>query len=175
MIQKIQSFCHQIKNEDNEFPHRIEDFASILVMIALLADVILQVITRYLFNSPLGWTEEIARYLLILLTFVGAPIAVRKNSNVSLDFLLTNAPPKVKNIFGLLSGITELVFCVFGIYLSWKMTIFSLNRYLVTVHISRSVIYGIITVCFVVMTLRGSLKIVQQLRIMFAEQKCRRN
>ena len=164
MTKKLICFYNRLKARDNAYPNRIEDYASILVLLLLLADVALQIVTRYLFNHPVGWTEEIARYLLIVLTFVGGPIAVRNNSNVSLDFLLTNASPRVKKIMGTATDLIELIFYVLGTYLSWRMTAFSVNRYLVTVRISRSVIYGLITLSFVMMTVRCVIRLIRRLR-----------
>ena len=154
MTNKMINFYQRLKARDNYLPRRLEDFASILVLLLLLADVTLQVISRYVFNHPIGWTEEISRYLLIVLTFAGGPIAVRNNSNVSLDFLLTNAPQRMKDLFGIVTDVIELAFYVLGTYLSWKMTVFSVNRYLVTIRISRSVVYGLITLSFLMMVIR---------------------
>lgn len=164
MTKKLICFYNRLKARDNAYPNRIEDYAGIFVLILLLADVTLQVITRYLFNHPIGWTEEIARYLLIVLTFVGGPIAVRNNSNVSLDFLLTNASQRVKKMMGMMTDLIELVFYALGTYLSWRMTVFSVNRYLVTVRISRSAIYGLITLSFVMMTVRCVIRLVRRMR-----------
>ena len=53
---------------------------------ALAVVVFLQFFTRYVLNSSLGWTEEIARYLLIVVTFLGSAMAVRKRSHIAVEF-----------------------------------------------------------------------------------------
>ena len=57
-----------------------------LVFWALAVVVFLQFFTRYVLNSSLGWTEEIARYLLIAVTFLGSAMAVRKRSHIAVEF-----------------------------------------------------------------------------------------
>lgn len=157
-------FMKRLSERDNNSPQRPEDYAAVLVMILLLIDVALQIVTRYVFNNPLGWTEEIARYLLVLLTFIGAPIAVRNNSNVSLDFILTSAPLPVRKVLNTVTTLIELFFYACGTYLSWKMAVFSKNRFLVTVRISRAVVYGVIMISFAFMTCRCLIRLVRLLR-----------
>lgn len=154
----------RLSERDNFTPHRPEDYVAIAVMILLLIDITLQIVTRYVFNNPLGWTEEIARYLLIVLTFAGAPIAVRNNSNVSLDFILTNAPPQVRKVFNFITTIIELFFYAYGTYLSWEMTLFSKKRFLVTIKISKAIVYGFITIAFAFMTYRCLIRLIRMFR-----------
>ena len=59
---------------------------------ALAAFVFLQFFTRYVLNNSLAWTEEIARYLLIALTFIGAAMAVRKGTHIAVEFLYVYLP-----------------------------------------------------------------------------------
>ena len=160
----------KLSERDQNYPHRPEDYAAVAVMILLLTDVTLQIVTRYVFNNPLGWTEEIARYLLVILTFVGAPIAVRKNSNVSLDFILTNVSPRLRKAFLVVTTIIELFFYAFGAWLSWQMTVFSKKRFLVTVRISRSVVYGIIMLSFAFMVIRCAVRLAGMLKKTEEEQ-----
>ena len=50
--------------------------------------VLYQFITSYVLNDSAAWTEEIARYLLIGVVFVGAAIGVIKNNHIQVDFFL---------------------------------------------------------------------------------------
>ena len=46
-----------------------------------------QVIARYVFESPLIWSEEVARYLFVWIVLIGAAAAVRSNEHFGLDML----------------------------------------------------------------------------------------
>ncbi len=60
-----------------------------VVLIALMLIIILtQVFFRYVLNNSLVWPEEAARFLMVWMTFIAAPIAYRMGLNVSLDFVL---------------------------------------------------------------------------------------
>src|SRR6476469_10809929 len=52
-------------------------------------------ITRYVMNDSASWTEEIARYLLIAVVFVGATIGVAKNTQIQVDFFYRHTPAAV--------------------------------------------------------------------------------
>jgi hypothetical protein len=60
----------------------------VLVLFWMLAIIVfLQFFTRYVLNDSIAWTEEIARYFLIAVTFVGSVMAVRKQSHIAVEFL----------------------------------------------------------------------------------------
>lgn len=64
------------------------------IMLALL---IIQVIFRYCLNWPLAWAEEMVRYTYIAVSFIGATVAVRENSHISIDILPTVLKAFFKN------------------------------------------------------------------------------
>ena len=66
---------------------RWEDGLVFVVFWVLAFVVFLQFFTRYVLNNSLGWTEEIARYLLIGVTFIGAVMAVRKTVHIAVEIL----------------------------------------------------------------------------------------
>jgi TRAP-type C4-dicarboxylate transport system permease small subunit len=51
----------------------------IMVCFAIMALVLaLQIFMRYVMNMPLIWSEELARYIFVWATFIGAGYGVRK-------------------------------------------------------------------------------------------------
>jgi TRAP-type C4-dicarboxylate transport system permease small subunit len=59
----------------------------IVLMVALVASVSWQVISRYVFSSPSSWTEEVARFLMIWVGLLGAAYAFRTGVHLGLDLL----------------------------------------------------------------------------------------
>lgn len=64
------------------------------IMLALL---IIQVIFRYCLNWPLAWAEEMVRYTYIAVSFIGATVAVRENTHISIDILPNILGALIKN------------------------------------------------------------------------------
>ena len=55
----------------------------------------MQVVTRYVFKIPLPWSEEMARYLFLWLTWVGASsYATKERKHVSIDLVYGEAAGK---------------------------------------------------------------------------------
>src|SRR5438477_3110915 len=69
-----------------------EDWIVLAVFWILACVVFYQVFTRYVLNDAAGWTEEIARYLLIAVTFLGGAMAVRRNTHIQVDFVYRFLP-----------------------------------------------------------------------------------
>jgi len=71
---------------------RIEAGAIILLVSSLTAVTFAQVVTRYLLNNPLIWSEELARYLFVWVSMIGAALAIRHGGHFGLDLLLRRVP-----------------------------------------------------------------------------------
>src|SRR5258708_12409558 len=69
-----------------------EDWITLAVFWILAVVVFYQVFTRYVLNDAAGWTEEIARYLLIAVTFLGGAMAVRRGTHIQGDFVYPFLP-----------------------------------------------------------------------------------
>jgi len=61
-----------------------------LILIAIFGTfvcVLLQVFIRFVLHISAPWTEELARYLLIVVTYLGAGTAARKGDNLGVYFI----------------------------------------------------------------------------------------
>ena len=58
--------------------------------------VFTSIVFRYVLNSPLTWTEELASLLFAWLTFVGAYVGFRSRSHISIDTLVIFLPSAIR-------------------------------------------------------------------------------
>lgn len=59
----------------------------IILMAGILLNVLLQVISRYIFKSPLGFTEELASYMLIWVGLLGAAYATGTRQHLAIELI----------------------------------------------------------------------------------------
>lgn len=55
-----------------------------------------QVLFRYAFNNSLSWTEEIAKFLFVWVTFLGAALCFGENMHLGVDFLVRKVPVRFR-------------------------------------------------------------------------------
>jgi len=71
-----------------------------LVAIGLVATmgivINLQVFFRYLVGRPFMWSEEVARLLLVWLTFIAAPATIRRGGDMAVDTFIDMLPLAVR-------------------------------------------------------------------------------
>ena len=82
-----------------------ERFLSGILLLAIFALIIFQVFTRYVLNMPLSWSEELARLLVVWLTFIGAGFVASRNAHIAVDILAVYLPKRLataSQIFALL-------------------------------------------------------------------------
>ena len=122
--------------------------ASIIVILAaLVAAVVWQVCSRYLLNNPSSATEEIARYLLIWVSFLGASYAYRRRMHISLDLLTRRLHGKPKGYVELLALSAVAVFAIAILILGGSSLViltWQLGQVSAVLGISVSIVYTVI-------------------------------
>ncbi|WP_243614612.1 TRAP transporter small permease [Shimia aestuarii] len=97
-------------------------------MAALAAVITLQIVSRMFFTS-VSWTEEVARFLLIWITFLGATLAFQQGRHIAVRMLRDSLPPTLRRI---VSGAGILIAIAFLATLTWigwtYMTLQSFQR-----------------------------------------------
>ena len=63
--------------------------------ILMIGVVAAQVFFRYVLNHSLFWSEELARYILVWLTFLGASVAYRRGVHPRIDLFASRFGPRV--------------------------------------------------------------------------------
>ena len=82
---------------------------------AITAVTFAQVFTRYVTENPLIWTEEVARYLFVWITLIGAAAAVRIHGHYGLD-ILRHYLPRLRAVLGALTMLVVAAFLILLLY-----------------------------------------------------------
>ena len=72
------------------------DAVAALLLAADLIVVLLSVFYRYVLDAPIEWADDVARGLMVALSFFGAAGALARNENVGVAFFVQRLPPRLR-------------------------------------------------------------------------------
>ena len=129
-----------------------EGWVALGIFWLLALTVFYQFITRYVFNDSASWTEEIARYFLIAVVFVGATIGVAKNAQIQVDFFYRHMPPAMARVLGMVVDAVRTLFFVAAVVMTVQMMIkIGNNASMTIVDLPMNVVYAVCLFGFVAM------------------------
>ncbi len=102
------------------------DIPALIVFTLLFVTVLLQFLTRYVLNDSLSWTEEAARYLLILLAFTGGLRCQMRDTHIRLEFIdgFVGRMLYPIKVFALLVSTGMFAFLTYSLYVLARQTSF---------------------------------------------------
>ena len=100
---------------DLAFPFRI---ISGILFATIVSLTILQVFCRFVLDSPLIWSEELVRLILVWLTFLGAAVLCWDGTHLNVDTFFIKIPPKPRRWVRGFNRACAVVFLVILVYYS---------------------------------------------------------
>jgi len=85
-------------------------YVSAIAFGSMTVVIFMQVISRYVLKSSLAWSEELARYLFIWITFVGGMVAARKHQHIGMEIVQDLFPKGVRKYMKSLASLVSAVF-----------------------------------------------------------------
>src|SRR3954469_26045538 len=104
---------------------RLLKVAIVACLAAMVVLVFTNVVMRYLFNSGIPTSEELSRWLLVWLTFLGAIVAMRQHAHLGVDTLVRALPRAGKRVCFVLSYGLML-------YADWLLLVGSWSQTIIT-------------------------------------------
>ena len=75
---------------------RVIRWIIIFLMFFMTVTVSMQIVFRYVFNIPLGWSEEVARFSFVWVSFFGASALMRLQEHINVTVFVDRFPPRFR-------------------------------------------------------------------------------
>lgn len=141
-----------------------EDWLSFVIFWGLAGTVFLQFFSRYILNDSIAWTEEIARYLLMALTFTGSAMAARRGAHIAVEFVPMMFRPATRRWITLVAAMLTTAFYVILVYLCWQVAQAMQFQPMVVVDWPLSWVYWAILVGLVLTAFRAAVTAIARFR-----------
>lgn len=132
-----------------------EAWIAVLLFWALAGVVFTQFFTRYALNDSASWTEEIARYLLIGVVFVGASIGVAKDNHIQVDLLYRYLGPRVSRVLATTVDAIRIAFFVSMSFFTAQMMQKMGSYQMTIIDLPMNIVYAVVLFGFLAMSLRS--------------------
>jgi len=133
-----------------------EGWIALAIFWALGLTVFYQFVTRYVMNDSAAWTEEVARYMLIGLVFIGAAIGVAKNNQIQVDFFYRHMPAAMGRWLSRAVDVLRIAFFVAAAVMTVQMMLkIGSNTRMTIVDAPMNIVYALCLFGFVAMTWRS--------------------
>jgi TRAP-type C4-dicarboxylate transport system permease small subunit len=114
-----------------------------LMMGAMVLLVFLNVVLRYAFNSGITVSEELARWLLVWITFIGAVVALRERQHLGMDTLVRSLGRTGRKICLVFSHALMLYATSMLLWGSWRQVLINWDVQAPATELSMAWFYGV--------------------------------
>ena len=144
--------------------NKVENGTVIFFFILIFIILFLQFFTRYILNDSLGWTEEIARMLLIILCFVGAIINAREGSEIMLEVTRSRLSPKwsIRLDQFVIKPVSAIIYFWMAGLMAYYFT--KSRQYLSSIPVSKKYVIALVSFSFFMMGIHSVILIIKGFR-----------
>ena len=102
---------------------RAENIAALMLAV-MFAAFVLQIVFRYFFNFPIGWTSELTVVMWLWIVLWGAAFVLRENEEVRFDLLTGAVGRRARIAMGIVAAAALLVLYGKSLPASWSYVTF---------------------------------------------------
>ena len=108
---------------------RMVEYLMVLALVVMVITLFGNVVMRYIFNTGLPAAEEIARLMFVWMIFLGAILALRRNTLLGIDLIQAKLPSWARRGSALVSHLLMLYALWLFLYGSWVQTLIGTRTY----------------------------------------------
>lgn len=108
----------------------------VLLVATITVIVALGVFFRFVLNNSLPWTEEVAKFVMVWLAFIGAPVVLKEGGHIAIDVVPTRLPSPLGPLLMMLIQVIVMVVLGVLVFQGWALAWNALPQLATTVDVS---------------------------------------
>lgn len=144
--------------------HNFEDIVAAIFISITTVLVVVNIVMRYILNSGLVWSEEVATGCFVWSVFIGAVGVFKRRGHVGVDIIVKMLPQAPRKVLMTLMDIILVVLNGYMAYLSILYIMLSYTKMTPVLGISSAYISSSVVIAFVMMTIYSIKFVWQDLR-----------
>lgn len=121
---------------------------TVICLTVIILVTFVGVIMRYIVGKPFTWQEEVQKWMIVWIAFLGGGYAFREKSHIAIDIIVDAFPKKVQNIVEIATHFVAILLLLYLMYNGGAMMMQYLNTGRVTsvLHIPSALIYSAVPI-----------------------------
>ena len=107
---------------------RICKIAVVSCVLAIALLVSTSIFFRYVLNNSITWSEEIAKYLMVWMVFVGAPVAMVQSRHIAIEMFPNLFRPRIRALIFLIVNLLIVMTMAFWTYRGFTYTVGGMSQ-----------------------------------------------
>ena len=145
------------------------------LLLIMIVVTVIQIVARVILHLASVWTEELARVLMIWITFIGGTGMLIKGEHLAVDFLSSMYTPSMKKIARVFYGAIYVFFSCFMIFSGYRLVTnpIVMRSIMPAMRISRNFQYAIMPVSMIFMAMFSIYELVLSIKALFQKNEVR--
>jgi C4-dicarboxylate transporter DctQ subunit len=144
--------------------YRAVEAATVAVLAAYVAILLVQVVLRYVFNSSLVWSDEIIRFGLVWNVMLGAALVSLRDGHIRVDIFENLLSPRARRVTQFVIHLVSVGFLLLLLFFGWKFAMRGAIQRAPVTSVSMAYVYSAIGVGAALMLFFTVVTIVRRLR-----------
>lgn len=123
------------------FFRNFEEYVGGTLFSIMFIVLVAQIVARQIFDLPLKWSEELARFLFVYIGYLGVSAGIKDGQHVAITFFLEKFPQKIQAVMKIIFELAILVILIVMFVIGVKMTIRKMPVPIVSLKISYMYMY----------------------------------
>lgn len=136
---------------------RTAEIVAVICFTAMFVCFILQVVTRYVVNSPLDWTQELSVVLYLFGVFWTAAFLLREKDHVAFTVLYDHAGPPVRRVLAAIGAAAIGIAFAADLPAAWDYISYMARQQTPVLHLRFDLVFGVFLVFMIAVVVRAVL------------------